>query len=64
MKNEDDARFRCREDAVEFMDLMLKHKMFHRAKKITVPDKKKKGKDNKKDKKGKFECYQFYVNRK
>ena len=42
---------RIREDAIEFMDLMLKHKMFHRARKIPVPDKKKKGKD-KKDKKG------------
>ena len=50
-KAKDDARFKCREDAIEFMDLMLKHKMFHRARKIPVPDKKKKAKD-KKDKKG------------
>ncbi len=35
--------FNCRERAIEFMDLMLKHKMFHRAMKIpVVTDKKKK----------------------
>ena len=53
-KKEDEARFRCREDAIEFMDLMLKHKMFHRAKKIPVQDKKKKNKKDGKDKKGEW----------
>eukprot|EP00095_Tigriopus_kingsejongensis_P011171 snap_masked-scaffold259_size234575-processed-gene-1.13 protein:Tk11171 transcript:snap_masked-scaffold259_size234575-processed-gene-1.13-mRNA-1 annotation:"translocation protein sec62" len=37
--------FESRQTALEFMDAMLKHKMFHRAKKIPVPDRvsKKKG---------------------
>ena len=36
--------FDSRERAVEFMDLMLKHKMFHRARKIPVHSEKKKSK--------------------
>ena len=36
--------FDSRERAVEFMDLMLKHKMFHRARKIPVHSEKKKTK--------------------
>ncbi|TRY67427.1 hypothetical protein TCAL_05358 [Tigriopus californicus] len=46
--------FDNRESAVEFMDEMLKHKMFHRAKKIPVQEKPKKkagkGKDKEKEK--------------
>ncbi|CAB4059053.1 SEC62 [Lepeophtheirus salmonis] len=34
--------FNTREDAINFMDELLKHKMFHRAKKIPVPEKTKK----------------------
>ena len=46
--------FEFREQAVEFMDLMLKHKMFHRAKKIPVQEKQKKAKKGKdKDKEDK-----------
>lgn len=45
--------FEYREQAMEFMDDMLKHKMFHRAKKIPVQEKAKKkkkgGEDNKTD---------------
>ena len=36
--------FEYREQAVEFMDDMLKHKMFHRARKIPVQEKTKKAK--------------------
>jgi len=39
--------FDSRERAIEFMDLMLKHKMFHRAKKIPVHTEKKKSKKGK-----------------
>jgi len=39
--------FDSRERAVEFMDLMLKHKMFHRARKIPVHSEKKKSKKSK-----------------
>jgi len=49
---ENQLYFEYREQAVEFLDDLLKHKMFHRAKKIPVDDKmlsksKKKKKDNK-----------------
>lgn len=39
--------FDSRERAIEFMDLMLKHKMFHRARKIPVHSEKKKNKKGK-----------------
>ena len=44
MQQDDDAeiKFEYREQAVEFLDDMLKHKMFHRAKKIPVQEKEKK----------------------
>nr|ACO12982.1 Translocation protein SEC62 [Lepeophtheirus salmonis] len=46
--------FNTREDAINLMDELLKHKMFHRAKKIPVPEKTKKI-NNKKDDKSKEE---------
>ena len=36
---ENQLYFEYRDDCVEFLDDLLKHKMFHRAKKITVDDK-------------------------
>lgn len=42
--------FDDRDSAIEFMDEMLKHKMFHRAKKIPVTEKDKKRGKSKKDK--------------
>nr|ACO10909.1 Translocation protein SEC62 [Caligus rogercresseyi] len=39
--------FHVREDAIAYMDELLKHKMFHRAKKIPVPEKTKKIKSGK-----------------
>nr|ACO15304.1 Translocation protein SEC62 [Caligus clemensi] len=39
--------FQCREDASAYLDELLKHKMFHRAKKIPVPEKTKKLKTDK-----------------
>ena len=44
VKDGADHKFDCRERAIEFMDLMLRHKMFHRAKKIPVHSEKKKTK--------------------
>jgi len=47
---ETDFHFKFREQAIEFCDELLKHKMFHRAKKIQVDDKfKKKSKKAKTD---------------
>ena len=44
VKEGSEHTFDCRERAIEFMDLMLKHKMFHRARKIPVHSEKKKTK--------------------
>jgi len=51
----EEALFTSRESIVEYMDVMLRHKLFHRARKIVVPEselksKKKKDKDKEKDK--------------
>merc|ERR1739844_724856 len=47
VKEGSEHTFDCRERAIEFMDLMLKHKMFHRARKIPVHSEKKKTKKGK-----------------
>ncbi|XP_017891844.2 translocation protein SEC62-like isoform X2 [Ceratina calcarata] len=57
------TRFETREQVTEFLDLMLRHKFFHRAKKVVIPEEelckirgiKKKVKETKKDKKNKEE---------
>ncbi|XP_008481495.1 translocation protein SEC62 isoform X2 [Diaphorina citri] len=53
-KNPDvDPFFRSRTDVVIFLDIMLRHKMFHRAKKVPVSEEELKAKlKNRKDKKG------------
>ena len=49
-----DNLFDCREKCVEFLDTLLRYKMFHRAKKIAVKDEDKEGrrKGKKKDEEG------------
>jgi translocation protein SEC62 len=55
--SEQDALFTTRESVADYLDLMLRHKFFHRAKKIIVKEKKKKkdleAKDEKERAKGK-----------
>ena len=48
--------FSTREQCIVFLDELLRHKMFHRAKKIPVAEKSSK-KDRKEKEKGKFICY-------
>lgn len=43
--------FLCREDVVDFLERMLEHKFFHRAKKVVVSEQELKGKQKKKEKK-------------
>lgn len=45
----DDALFKCREDIVDFLHVMLEHRFFHRARKVPVSEQELKSK--KKDKK-------------
>ncbi|XP_034242471.1 translocation protein SEC62 isoform X1 [Thrips palmi] len=50
-KSGEEPMFTCREDVVDFLERMLTHKFFHRAKKVVVSEQELKGKQKKKDKK-------------
>nr|CAG4645794.1 EOG090X0D00 [Lynceus sp. MCZ IZ 141354] len=51
LKGQETALFTSRESIVDYLDLMLQHKFFHRARKIPVSEKELKAKSKKKDKK-------------
>uniref|UniRef100_A0A1B6CC81 Translocation protein SEC62 n=1 Tax=Clastoptera arizonana TaxID=38151 RepID=A0A1B6CC81_9HEMI len=50
-KSGDDPLFITRSDVIDFLDLMLRHKFFHRAKKVPVSEQELRAKSKKKDKK-------------
>lgn len=54
-KEGDDALFTSRADVVEFLDRMLRHKFFHRAKKVPVSEQELKAKLKKKEKERKHD---------
>ncbi|KAE8750621.1 hypothetical protein FOCC_FOCC002601 [Frankliniella occidentalis] len=50
-KGGEEPFFACREDVVDFLERMLSHKFFHRAKKVVVSEEELKGKQKKREKK-------------
>merc|ERR1712071_380014 len=50
-KKGEEALFTCRESVVQYLDLMPRHKFFHRAKKIPVTEQELKARSKKRDRK-------------